>query len=117
SEERFRMLVEGVKDYAVFMLDREGRVISWNSGAEWIHGFQAEEVLGQHFSLFYPPAEVESGRPAMALRLASAEGRFEEEGLRVGKGGNQFWANVVMTVLRDTRGRLRGYALVTRNIT
>jgi PAS domain S-box-containing protein len=117
SEERFRMLVEGVKDYAVFMLDKEGRVISWNSGAEWIHGYRAEEVLGQHYALFHTPAAVERGLPAVALRVANAEGRFEEEGLRLGKGGKEFWANVVITVLRDAKGRLRGYAQVTRNIT
>jgi PAS domain S-box-containing protein len=117
SEERFRMLVEGVKDYAIFMLDKEGRLVSWNSGAEWLHGYSAEEVLGQPFSLFYTRADVERGRPLMALRVASAEGRFEEEGLRVSKGGKEFWANVVISVLRDARGRLRGYAQVTRNIT
>jgi PAS domain S-box-containing protein len=117
SEERFRVLVEGVKDYAIFMLDKEGRVTSWNSGAEWIHGYRAEETAGQHFSLFYTPADVERGQPAAHLRMAMVEGRFKEEGLRMSKGGKSFWANVVITALRGMKGKLRGYAHVTRNIT
>src|SRR5437867_1995314 len=117
SEERFRTLVEGVKDYAIFLLDTRGRVTSWNSGAQWIHGYATEEVSGQHFSIFYTREDRERGRPELGLKTAAGEGRFEEEGLRVAKSGKTFWANVVITALRDTTGKLRGYAQVTRNIT
>jgi PAS domain S-box-containing protein len=117
SEERFRLLVEGVKDYAIFMLDPEGRVTSWNVGAEWIHGYRAEEVVGRSFTLFYPRAEAAQRRPELALETAAAEGRLEEEGLRVGKGNKQFWANVVITASRDDTGKIRGFTHVTRNIT
>ena len=117
SEERFRMLVEGVKDYAIFMLDPRGRVTSWNPGAQWLHGHRAEEVRGRHYSLFYTPTDIEAGRPEIGLKRAVSEGRFEEEGLRVGKGGNEFWANVIITCLRDPGGKLRGFAVVTRDIT
>jgi PAS domain S-box-containing protein len=117
SEERFRMLVEGVKDYAIFMLDPGGHVSSWNAGAEWIKGYSANAVLGQHFSCFYRRAEVDHGDPARALQMAAAEGRFEEEGWRLRKGGAPFWANVVITALRDERGELHGFAHVTRDIT
>jgi PAS domain S-box-containing protein len=117
SEERFRTMVEGVKDYAIFMLDTQGRVTSWNTGAEWVHGYGANEATGQHFSLFYTRDDREQGRPDLGLRTAAEEGRFEEEGLRLGKGGKSFWANVVITALRDSRGKLRGFAQVTRNIT
>ena len=117
NEEHFRMFMEGVKDYAIFMLDTEGRVTSWNAGAQWIYGYRAAEVQGQHWSLFYPPAEVAEGKPARGLKAAAAEGRFEEEGLRSGRRGKQFWANVVVSALRDKKGKLRGFAVVTRNIT
>ncbi len=117
SEERFRALVEGVKDYAICMLDREGRVSSWNTGAEWIKGYQASEIIGRHFSCFYPREAIKSGLPERALAQAIVEGRFEEEGLMVRKGGLEYWANVVITALRDQHGELRGFALVTRDIT
>ena len=117
SEERFRTLVEGVKDYAIVMLDTNGRVTSWNSGAQWLHGYRSEEVIGRHLSLFYLPEEADLGRPDVALQTAAAEGRFEEEGLRVGKSGKTFRAMVVITALRDSNGKLRGYAHVTRDTT
>jgi PAS domain S-box-containing protein len=117
SEERFRMLVEGVKDYAIFMLDTRGHVTSWNTGAQWLHGYGTEEVNGRHFSVFYTRAGIEAKRPETGLKTAVAEGRFEEEGLRVGKSGKEFWANIVITALRDAGGKLRGFAVVTRNIT
>jgi PAS domain S-box-containing protein len=117
SEERFRMLVEGVKDYAIFMLDTRGRVTSWNIGAEWLHGYGTEEVNGRHFSVFYTRADTAANRPEIGLKTAVAEGRFEEEGLRVTKSGKEFWANVVITSLRDVSGKLRGFVIVTRNIT
>ena len=117
SEERFRMLVEGVRDYAIFMLNTEGRVTSWNTGAQWIHSYRAEEVTHQHFSMFYTPEDRQQHRPEIALETAAAEGRFEEEGQRVGKGGKRFWANVVITALRSSKGKLRGFAQVTQDIT
>ena len=117
SEERFRMLVEGVKDYAIFMLDPRGCVTSWNTGAQWLHGHAAEEVTGRHFSLFYTPADIHAKRPEIGLKTAASEGRFEEEGLRVAKSGKEFWANVIITCLRDPGGKLRGFTVVTRDIT
>jgi PAS domain S-box-containing protein len=117
SEERFRMLVEGVKDYAIVMLDPQGRITSWNAGAEWMIGYRAEEILGQHFSRFYTAEDVQKHQPEQALRTAAAEGRHEEENWRTRKGGSKFRANVVLTALRDERGQLRGFANVTRNIT
>jgi PAS domain S-box-containing protein len=117
SEEQFRLLVEGVKDYAIFMLDPEGRVASWNAGAESIKGYQAHEVLGRHFSLFYPPEAIARGWPEYELVAAQQEGRFEDEGWRVRKDGSTFWANVVITPLYDQEKRLRGFAKVTRDMT
>src|SRR6266496_1093266 len=101
SAERFRFLVEGVKDYAIFLLDPEGRVVSWNAGAEMIKGYRAQEIIGEHFSRFYAPQDVERGKPAQTLRDAAAKGSAEDEGWRVRKDGSRFWANVVVTALRD----------------
>ena len=115
SEQRFRLLVESVKDYAIFMLDPEGMVLTWNAGAELIKGYRAEEIIGQHFSKFYPP-EVRDF-PAHELRMAAAEGRFEDEGWRVRKDGSRFWANVVITAIRDASKNLLGFAKVTRDLT
>jgi len=117
SEERFRMLVEGVEDYAVFMLAADGTVTSWNSGAQRLKGYAAEEILGQHLSRFYPPEDVRAGKPQKELEIAAANGRLEDEGWRVRKDGSRFWANVVITPLRDRAGNLRGFAKVTRDIT
>jgi PAS domain S-box-containing protein len=117
SEERFRLLVEGVKDYAIFMLDAEGRVTTWNSGAQRIKGYEAEEIIGEHFSIFHTYEDVERGHPDEVLCLAAADGQYEEEGLRVRKDGSTFWANVLITALRDEEGNLRGFAKVTRDIT
>jgi PAS domain S-box-containing protein len=116
ERERFRLLVDGVKDYAIMMLDPEGRVASWNSGAERIKGYRGEEVIGRHFSLFYTPEAVASGHPEHELRIAREQGRYEEEGWRVRKDGSQFWANVVITALRDEHDALRGFAKVTRDM-
>jgi PAS domain S-box-containing protein len=116
SEERFRLLVEGVPDYALFMLDANGYVMTWNTGAQRIKGYRAEEIIGQHFSKFYPPDVVEAGWPEHELQVAIAEGRFEEEGWRVRKDGSRFWANVVITALRDDACRLRGFAKLTRDL-
>src|SRR3712207_2984606 len=117
SEERFRLLVEGVRDYAIFMLDPEGRVTTWNPGAQRIKGYHEEEIVGEHFSIFYTDEDVERGHPADELRLAAAEGSYREEGIRVRKDGSTFWANVLITALRDGEGNLRGFAKVTRDIT
>ncbi len=117
SEERFRLIIEGIKDYAIFMLDPEGRIVTWNAGAERIKGYTAEEVVGEHFSRFYLPEAVEQGWPAEELRRAATEGRIEDEGWRVRKDGSKFWANIVITALRDEVGSLRGFAKVTRDLT
>ena len=117
SEEQFRLLVDGVKDYAIIMLDQAGRVASWNAGAERIKGYRADEIISHHFSCFYPRQDIESGKPAKELAIAAATGRFEEEGWRLRKDGSRFWANVVITALRDEAGNLRGYAKVSRDIT
>src|SRR5688572_3483323 len=116
SEERFRMLVEGVEDYAIFMLDTGGHITSWNTGAQWVHGYRAEEITGRHFSVFYAQMDRDQQRPAIGLATAITEGRFKEEGRRVTKSGSEFWANVVITALHDHDGKLRGFAVVTRNI-
>src|SRR4051812_37031623 len=117
ERERFRLLVDGVKDYAIMMLDTEGRVVSWNTGAERIKGYRGEEVIGRHISLFYTPDAVASRHPDHELATAREHGRYEEESWRVRKDGSQFWANVVITALRDEHGVLRGFAKVTRDMT
>jgi PAS domain S-box-containing protein len=117
SEERTRLLIEGVKDYAIFALDPQGRVATWNPGAERINGYKAPEIIGQHFSRFYPPEDVESGKPGRELEIALADGKYEEEGWRVRKDGSRFWASVVITPLLDEHGVLRGFGKVTRDLT
>src|SRR4051794_22321281 len=117
SEERFRLLVESVKDYAIFVLDPEGYIGSWNAGAEHIKGYQSQEIIGKHFSIFYPPEALAIDWPKKELQIAAAEGRFEDEGWRVRKDGSRFWANVVITALRDESGKLKGFAKVTRDLT
>ena len=117
QEDLYRLLVEGVRDYAIFMLDPDGIVVTWNAGAERIKGYAAEDIIGQSFSRFYPEEAVRSGCPAHALAVAAAEGRFEDEGWRVRKDGSRFWANAVLTALRDGAGKLRGFAKVTRDLT
>src|SRR6516225_6902525 len=117
SERRFRLLVEGVTDYAIFMLDPEGIITNWNSGAEWIKGYQAEEIVGQHFSRFYIPEDQENGLPHRALAIAARDGRFEAEGWRVRKDGSRFWANVVIDAIHDSTGILIGFAKITREMT
>jgi PAS domain S-box-containing protein len=117
SEERYRLLVESVKDYAIYMLDPEGHVISWNEGARRIKGYTAEEALGRHFSAFYTPEDVAAGKPQRLLDAAARDGRAEDETWRVRKNGSRFWADVVVTALRDPQGRLQGYAKVTRDLT
>ena len=113
----FRLLVESVRDYAIFMLDPRGRIRSWNAGARHIKGYEADEVLGRHFSLFYTPEDVERRHPWNELEEAERVGRFREEGWRVRKGGGRFWASVVITAVRDEDGTLIGFAKVTRDLT
>lgn len=119
SEELFRLLVEGVDDYAIIMLDPQGYIISWNTGAERIKRYQASDIIGQHVSRFYTSEDIQSGKPKQGLEIAAREGHFEDEGWRVRKDGSRFWANVVITALRDKdgKGKLRGFARVTRDIT
>jgi PAS domain S-box-containing protein len=115
--DRFQLLVEAVVDYGIFMLDIEGRISSWNPGAQAIKQYTADEVIGRHFSIFYLPEAVESGWPAEELRRALEFGRFEDEGWRVRKDGSRFWANVVITALYESNGELSGYVKVTRDLT
>ena len=117
SEQQFRLLVENVQDYAIFMLDAEGRIISWNQGAERIKGYTASEIIGQHYSIFYAAEDIKAGKPERALRIAAAEGRFEDENWRVRKDGSRFWANVVITSLRGEEGRVNGFLKITRDMT
>ncbi|NNU50762.1 PAS domain S-box protein [Rhizobium sp. WYCCWR 11279] len=117
SEEQFRRLVQGVSDYAIYMLDPDGNVSSWNFGAERIKGYRPHEIIGRHFSTFYTPEDREAGVPQTALDIARAEGRFEREGWRVRKDGSRFWASVVIDVIRDDEGDVLGFAKITRDIT
>jgi PAS domain S-box-containing protein len=117
SEERFRLLVTSVRDYGIFMLDPAGHVASWNAGAERIKGYTESEIIGKHFSVFYPPEDLAADKPAMELRVASKTGRFEDEGWRLKKDGSRFWANVLITALRNAKGELIGFAKVTRDLT
>jgi PAS domain S-box-containing protein len=115
--EQFRFIVAGVRDYAIFSLDPTGHILTWNAGAELIKGYRPDEVIGRHFSLFYTEEDRARDHPAEELEIAAREGRFEEEGWRVRKDGSRFWANVVMTPLREDDGTLRGYSKVTRDLT
>jgi hypothetical protein len=117
SEERFRLLVDGVRDYAIFMLDIDGYVLTWNAGAERFKGYQAAEIVGSHFSRFYPADMLALGLPDHELEVAQRVGSFEDEGWRIRKDGSQFWANVVITAMRDATGRLIGYSKITRDLT
>jgi PAS domain S-box-containing protein len=117
TEQRFRSLIEGVQDYAIFMLDSDGCVTTWNTGAEKLKGYAADEIIGSHFSRFYPPDAIERGWPDHELRMAEMDGRFEDEGWRIRKDGSRFWASVVITSLRDNDGALVGFSKITRDLT
>jgi PAS domain S-box-containing protein len=117
SEEGFRLLVESVRDYAIFALVPSGHVSSWNAGAQRIKGYRSEEIIGRHFSCFYPPEDLAVGKPEMGLRVAAAEGRFEDEGWRLRQDGSRFWANGVITALRGPHGELVGFSKITRDLT
>ncbi|HEY4214697.1 MAG TPA: PAS domain S-box protein [Steroidobacteraceae bacterium] len=116
SEERFRLLVSGVKDYAIFMLDPKGIVSTWNAGAESIKGYSASDIIGSHFSRFYPPEAIKRNLPETELLGAMMEGRFEDEGWRIRKDGSRFWANVIITAVRNAAGHLIGFSKITRNL-
>jgi PAS domain S-box-containing protein len=116
SEERFRLLIQGVQEYALFQLDPLGHVVSWNAGAERVKGYRKEEILGKHFSVFYPEEDLLDGKPQRSLEEAVKRGQFEDEGWRVRKDGSRFWANAVVTALRTSEGNLRGFAKLTRDM-
>lgn len=117
SEERFQVLIESIQDYAIYILDPNGFVISWNSGAQRIKGYSANEIVGKHFSCFYTPDDIRVNKPKQNLEAAAAKGKFEEESLRVRKNGSFFWASVLITAIRDASGNLSGFAKVVRDIT
>ena len=117
SEERFRLIVQGVRDYAIFMLDPTGHVATWNDGAQRIKQYSADEIIGKHFSIFYPPEKIAEQFPQYELKEAERTGHFEDEGWRIRKDGSRFWANVVITALRDADGHLIGFSKVTRDLT
>jgi PAS domain S-box-containing protein len=117
NNELFRLLVESVKDYAIFVISPEGHVLTWNLGAQALKGYAKEEIIGKHFSIFYPPEAIRSGWPTRELLLAEKEGRFEDEGWRVRKDGSAFWASVIITTLRGNEGKLTGFAKVTQDLT
>ncbi|MCC8392344.1 PAS domain-containing sensor histidine kinase [Paraburkholderia sp. MMS20-SJTR3] len=116
-EDRYFLLIEAVHDYAIFMLDVGGRVASWNPGAQRIKGYTSDEIIGRHFSAFYTPEDIATGKPARALAGAAADGRFEDEGWRVRRDGSRFWADVVISAVHDESGALLGFAKVTRDLT
>src|SRR2546423_798128 len=113
----YQLMVDSVRDYAIFMLDPNGHIASWNKGAQRLKGYTADEIIGRHFSEFYPQEDVVSGKPARELTVATAEGRFEDEGFRVRKDGSTFWANVIITAVGDAEGALLGFVQVTPDLT
>ena len=115
--EQFALFVSHVVDYAIFMLDPSGRIVTWNEGAQRIKGYASDEIIGEHFSIFYPRDDARNGKPDWELEVAKREGRYEEEGWRIRKDGTRFWASVVITAVRDDAGRLRGFGKVTRDLT
>jgi PAS domain S-box-containing protein len=117
TDKLYRLLVETVIDYAIFVLDDTGVIRSWNPGAQRLKGYTEKEIIGKHFSIFYPPEDVQRGKPAWELEVAAEKGRVEDEGWRVRKDGTRFWANVVITALRDETGALIGFAKITRDLT
>src|SRR5436853_5710413 len=113
----YRLLVQEVKDYAIFMLDPKGKILSWNAGAQRLKGYTPEEVIGKHFSVFYEKQDAANKKPQRELETAAVEGRVEDEGWRVRKDGTRFWASVVISALHDDKGKLRGFAKITRDVT
>src|SRR5437764_152611 len=117
EDARYRLLIEAVTDYAIYMLDPDGIVSSWNPGAQRFKGYEAEEIIGLHFSRFYTPEDQASGLPERALETARRQGKFEHEGWRIRKDGTRFWAHVVIDAIRDDTGAIIGYAKITRDVT
>jgi PAS domain S-box-containing protein len=117
NQDQFRDMVAGVRDYAIFLMTPDGIVATWNNGAERIKGYRADEIVGRHFSVFYPPEAIEKGWPEAELTVAARDGRFEDEGWRIRKDGSRFWANVVITACRDDAGRVSGFLKITRDLT
>ena len=117
NDEQLRSIIESVRDYAIYLLDPDGHVMTWNPGGERIKGYKAEEILGKHFSRFFVQEDIDRGRPAELLRLAAARGRVEEEGWRVRKDGTRFWTDSILTAIRGTKREVTGYAKVTRDFT
>lgn len=117
TQEHFRAIVEGARDYAIFMLDPRGRVITWNQGAERIQGYRAEEIIGQHFSVFYPEEDIKRGKPEIELQTAAEDGKYEDEGWRIRRDGSRFWANVIVTALYNSDHKLIGYSKLSRDLT
>src|SRR3984957_15652608 len=115
-EEKYRMLLDEVQDYAIFMLDPQGLVVSWNAGAERIKGYRGEQIIGHNFSCFFPPEDIERGRPEEVLRMATANGRHEYQGMRVRKDGSRFVASIIFTAMRDAVGNLRGFSEISRDL-
>jgi PAS domain S-box-containing protein len=115
-DSRYELMVESVKDYAIFMLDPRGRITSWNMGAQRLKGYTSDEILGRHFSIFYPPEDKERDKPGRELEIAAREGRLEDEDWRVRKDGSRFWANVIISAVRDEHGELLGFTKVTRDL-
>src|ERR1051325_4772160 len=116
-EEQIRLLLDAIEDYAIFLLDSTGHVAPWNTGAERLKGYTEEEIVGKHFSLFYPEGDVAAGKPQRILETARVEGRVEDEGWRIRKDGSRFWADVIVTPIREDSGELAGFAKVTRDLT
>jgi PAS domain S-box-containing protein len=116
-EEHFREIVAGIEDYAIFLLDARGHVASWNAGAQRLKGYKAEEILGRHFSIFYPPEPLQRGWPEHELKVAAQTGRFLDEGWRLRQDGSRFWAHVTITALKAPTGALRGFLKITRDLT
>lgn len=117
SQESYRLLVDSVQDYAISMLDPQGMVVTWNRGAELITGYSSEEIIGSHLSVFYAPEDIADGLPERELAAARQSGRFEDEGWRVRKGGQRYWANVCVSAMLDSNGELIGYSKLTRDLT
>ena len=117
SEERRHLMVQSVRDYAIFMFDADGRIVSWNEGAKIMTGYEEDEAVGQHLSCFYPEEEVREGKPEQALKFATEKGHFEQEGWRIRKDGARFWADAIITALHDEKGNLKGFTKVARDIT
>ncbi len=117
TDQDYRLMVQSLKDYAIIMLDPEGRVVTWNEGAKRTKGYEPEEIIGKHFSIFYSKEDIESAKPQSEMKAAAEIGRFEDEGWRVRKDGTQFWANMILTALHNTDGTLRGFSKVIRDLT